>query len=186
MSVYLLDGAARAVDTEDAAVQCHELAPKLFSWQKYPEQINLELVRVSLSDAKKQKHGELLAGSGKEGWRLTARGLDWMGQTGQALLATQLQSANKGRSKAGSIDARRKERERNRILAVPGWRDWEARGAVDPRTAREVFRVDEYTTAKMLAIKVSRLRAMFEADEQLSPFLIAAAQMLSTEVPDGR
>jgi hypothetical protein len=46
------------------------------SWRKYPDQINLELIRVFLSDAKKKKHG-LLLGAGKTGWRLTQAGLDW-------------------------------------------------------------------------------------------------------------
>src|SRR5258708_38983805 len=52
---YLLGGASRSIDTEAVAVKRHELAGSLFSWQKYKEQINLELVRVSLSDAKKAK-----------------------------------------------------------------------------------------------------------------------------------
>jgi len=78
MAVYLLGGTTRAIDTEDIAKKCHELAPTLFSWQKHKDQINLELVRVSLSDAKKQKNGALLIGSGREGWRLSPKGLDWI------------------------------------------------------------------------------------------------------------
>src|SRR5438128_1542724 len=78
VAVYLLGGAERSIDTEDIAHKCHELAPSMFSWQKYKDQINLELVRVSLSDAKKEKNGRLLSGSGREGWRLSSMGLDWI------------------------------------------------------------------------------------------------------------
>src|SRR5689334_18326851 len=53
LAVYRLGGAQRAVDTEDVAVEAHRIAPGRFSWKKYPDQINLELIRVFLSDAKK-------------------------------------------------------------------------------------------------------------------------------------
>ena len=64
-ALHQLGGGSRAVDTEDVAVRSFELAPYLFAWQKYPEQINLELVRVALSDAKKPKNGGLTSGSGR-------------------------------------------------------------------------------------------------------------------------
>ena len=44
LAVYRLGGAQRAVDTEDVAVEAHKLAPGRFSWRKYPDQINLELI----------------------------------------------------------------------------------------------------------------------------------------------
>jgi len=77
LAVYLLGGDQHAVDTEDAAIKTHELAPGRFAWRKYPEQINLELVRVYLSDAKKPEKGDLLVGSGRTGWSLTKAGLNW-------------------------------------------------------------------------------------------------------------
>src|SRR5262249_29068086 len=64
LAVYRLGGAQRAIDTEDAAVEAHRIAPGRFSWKKYPDQINLELIRVFLSDAKKNK---LVVGSGRTG-----------------------------------------------------------------------------------------------------------------------
>src|SRR3990170_3637674 len=83
LAVYMLGGTTRAVDTEDMAKKCYELAPTLFSWQKHKDQINLELVRVSLSGTKKQKNGALLIGSGREGWRLSTSGLDWINGVGR-------------------------------------------------------------------------------------------------------
>lgn len=52
VAVYLLGGELRKIDTEDTAMKAHEIAPGRFAWRKYPGQINLELVRVALSDAK--------------------------------------------------------------------------------------------------------------------------------------
>src|SRR4051794_5780323 len=75
LAVYRLGGAQRAVDTEDIAVEANKLAPGRFSWRKYPDQINLELIRVHLSDAKKRNG--MLIGAGRTGWRLTQEGLNW-------------------------------------------------------------------------------------------------------------
>src|SRR5215472_10188888 len=80
LAVYLLGGGQRAIDTEDVAVEAHRLAPGRFTWTKYPDQINLELVRVYLSDAKKPEKGAMLLGSGRTGWRLSQRGLKWAKQ----------------------------------------------------------------------------------------------------------
>ena len=66
-AVFLLGGDLNPVDTEDVAVKAHDLAPGRFAWQKYPGQINLELVRVHLSDAKKVNNGRRLSGSGRQG-----------------------------------------------------------------------------------------------------------------------
>lgn len=48
VAVYLLRGDSNSVDTEDVAVKANELAPGAFTWRKYRDQINLEIVRVVL------------------------------------------------------------------------------------------------------------------------------------------
>ena len=176
LAVYLLGGANRSIDTEDAALKCHEVAEKLFSWQKHKDQINLELVRVSLSDAKKTKNGGLLSGSGREGWRLSSRGLNWIRAREQAGGQFAPAQPQQGRSKAGSIDSVRRERERLRLLASEAWQEWNASGTTSIRATQQVFRIDEYTTGRMAAIKVARLRAMFDAKDDLSRFLEEASR----------
>ncbi len=178
LAVYLLGGASRSVDTEDAAVKCHQIAPDLFSWQKHKDQINLELVRVSLSDAKKKQKGRLLSGSGREGWRVSSRGLDWIREQEKKGLSFGLQGERSSRSRAGSIDAVRRERERQRLLGTGAWQAWAAGQPISARASQQVFRVDEYTTARMAAIKVARLRAMFDADDDLTSFLATASQTI--------
>ena len=66
LAVYLLGGDQKVIDTEDVAVKAYQLAPGRFSWRKYPDQVNLELVRVYLSAGKKPSRGAWLEGSGRE------------------------------------------------------------------------------------------------------------------------
>lgn len=177
-AVYLLGGSQKRVDTEDVAVRAFELAPKRFGWRKYPKQINLELVRVYLSAAKNPKLGELLVGSGRTGWSLTRKGLTWLRSAEPELQERHL-AASGAQSQAGSIDSTRRTRERKRILSMPAWSRW-ANGdrsvAVDE--AREVFRIDSYSTSPVREAKMTRMRAMFSDDEQIGAFLADLSKVI--------
>jgi hypothetical protein len=78
IAVALLGGDVDYVGREDIAVKVNELAPGRFNWRKYPEQIDLEIVAVSLRDAKKVKNGTLLLGNNAQGWMLSPAGLRWV------------------------------------------------------------------------------------------------------------
>ena len=177
-AVYLLDGAQKRVDTEDVAVKVSGLAPQRFRWRKYPDQINLELVRVYLSAAKDPEHGELLVGSGRTGWSLTRKGLTWV-RTAGAELQGRHQVDFDRQSKAGSIDANRRARERKRILSMPAWSRW-ANGdrSVVVDEAREVFRIDSYSTSSVREAKMTRMRAMSGDDEQINAFLAGLSEAI--------
>jgi hypothetical protein len=168
LALYRLGGAQRAIDTEDAAVEAHRIAPGRFSWKKYPEQINLELIRVFLSDAKKI---ELVVGSGRTGWRLTQRGLKWAEELSKN--TADFDSARpRAQSRAGSVDEQRWRRERSRIVATPAWQLWTS-GVRDIPLAdtKQVFRIDSYARGELRETKITRLRAMFSDDQELAPFL---------------
>jgi hypothetical protein len=180
-AVYLLGGAAHSIDTEDVAVRCHEIAPRLFSWKKYKEQINLEIVRVNLSNAKKAQNGRLLTGSGRAGWRLTNRGLDWVRAREKAGYFRSSMDRPQISSKAGSIDSVRRERERKRLIGSKAWNEWKATDQVSVHGAQQVYRVNEYTTQQMMVIKVARLRSMFDDEDELSRFLRIASESLLKE-----
>src|SRR5688572_19111621 len=96
LAVYELGGARRFIDTEDIAKKAAEIAPARFAWRKYPDQINLELVRVALSDAKKAENNNLLDGSGRKGWTLTPAGLKWATQHSAELVSADLQRTGAG------------------------------------------------------------------------------------------
>ena len=72
-----LDGHERPVDLEDIAVHVNELAPGKFTWRKYPEYIDLQVVNQSLQDARRERNGSLVTGSSSKGWMLSANGMEW-------------------------------------------------------------------------------------------------------------
>jgi hypothetical protein len=180
LALYLLGGAGTVVDTEDVAVRAHGLAPGRFSWRKYPDQINLELVRVALSDAGKKKDGALVSGTGRRGWSLTVAGQRWAEENRHRIEGANLTRRRQDRT-AGSVDERRWQRERFRVLATDAWSQWIDRhdtAAITTEAAADLYRVDRYVLGRAREMKVTRLREMFADDAELAPFLDAAAQVL--------
>jgi len=103
-----LGGAARRVATEDVALKCFDLAPDAFSWVKYLQFPDKDVVRSALVDARKDKNGRLLqgrAGRGKgqltrtnatpsrDGWMLTEAGARWIREN-ESRIAQQLGQRN--------------------------------------------------------------------------------------------
>lgn len=101
-ALYLLGGEQGNVHTEDIAIKCHELFPDSFSWTRYRALPDKDIVRVALTDARKQQYGALVEGrSGQtkghseqtqrrpapDGWRLTAKGVLWLRSHEQELQA---------------------------------------------------------------------------------------------------
>jgi hypothetical protein len=183
LALYVQGGGGRVVDTEDVAVFAHEIAPGRFSWRKYPDQINVELVRVALSDARKRENGSLVTGTGRSGWSLTAAGQRWAEANAPRLLGRDLTKHRAERS-AGSVDERRWQRERVRILTTDAWRQWSAghdASDITREAAHDLFRIDRYVVGRARELKVNRLREMFGDDDNLAPFVEAAASIVLKE-----
>jgi hypothetical protein len=77
-ALWRAGGVTRAIDTEDVALLCWQMAPTRFSWKSYPQFPDKEIIRFALADAKKIKYGGLVQGSGAEGWLLTMNGVKWV------------------------------------------------------------------------------------------------------------
>ncbi len=176
LAVYLLSGEAQGVDTEDVAVKANEIARGRFSWRKYPEQINLELVRVYLSDAKVK--GNYLLGSGSTGWILTPKGLDFARSQVERLAGADL-----GRQPLSPKERRWRQAERIRLLSDEAFRkcrsgqaDW-----VAPQEAEAVFRVDDYVRGKAREERLARMLNAFGDDPELGVTL----RILAAKVPPG-
>lgn len=182
LAAYLCGADARAIDTEDVAVKAFELAPSRFGWRKHADQINLELVRVSLSDAKKPEKGSLLDGSGKTGWTLTPAGLQWAKIAEAKLLRSDL-SRSREVGRGGSIDEQRWRRERDRVQTTRAWAQWSNDEAVSARDAAEVFRIDSYAVGRMRSLKITRLKSLFAEDEVILPFLSSMEQIIQSSEP---
>lgn len=76
LALYELGGAERAIDTEDLAMKIAGLAPGRFTWKKYPEQIDLEAIRLVAKDMLRADP-QLVSGGMRNGWMLTPAGMEW-------------------------------------------------------------------------------------------------------------
>lgn len=165
------------VDTEDIAMKAYEIAPAIFSWRKYPEQVNLDGVRVALTDAVKPANGALVEGSLRTGWLLTDRGLAWVDEVGPGV-----------RSAVGAVDAvprgtraenRRVATERARVRSLPAFRRWSDGATVSPREAGVVFRIDTDTPPRTRSMNTRRAKELLGDDPELGAFLEAMAAIAS-------
>jgi hypothetical protein len=92
-ALYRLGGAIDRVHTEDIALEAHKLFPDSFSWTRHPKFPDKDIVRVALTDARKEKYGRLIDGrTGQykgqtiktsrkreaDGWVLTEEGVSWV------------------------------------------------------------------------------------------------------------
>jgi hypothetical protein len=173
MAVYMLGGKSRAIDTEDVAVKANELAPGRYTWRKHTDQINIELIRTYLSDAKKARCGRYLIGTGNEGWMLTEAGLTFAKENLDRLVATDLTGERKTES-----EKRWLRRERVRLLGTSAFAKFRG-GEENSITAEEAsafFRVDEYVAAGARQRKIARIVNTFRADLELGRAVIALAE----------
>lgn len=92
-ALYALGGATEKCHTEDIAAKCYEFWPTVFSWTKYPQFPDKEIVRFGLTDSRKDKYGALVDGRAgqnrgqsrktgrrpaSDGWTLTDAGVKWV------------------------------------------------------------------------------------------------------------
>jgi hypothetical protein len=179
LAVYLCGGDVSVIDTEDAAVKANEIAPGRFTWHKYPDQINIELVRATLSGAKR-RHG-YLAGKGRDGWSLTVEGLAWVKAIGLTLL-NEDQSRSRAERKGGSSDEAKWQRERARVTGTEAWERWmSGEQDIPVREAEAVFRIDDYAVGRTRDLKIARLHDLFEDDPDIVSFIETVAAILAQQ-----
>jgi hypothetical protein len=130
-----LEGAERSVHLEEIAVEAHRLSPGAFRWdlEEYAEMIDKDKVRVSLTDAQKDKYRNLVRAVGpkRQGlskptdvWRLTPAGVEWHMENAAFLseeFGEQQPALKKGRAR----------RVRDRILDSDLYKEFEKIGRVE-------------------------------------------------------
>jgi hypothetical protein len=176
LAVYLLGGEREPVDTEDVAKRANEITPGRFTWRKYKDQINLEVVRVSLSDAKKKAKGEYLIGSGNTGWSLSEAGLAFAREHGDAIEAL---GAAPPRRNVGQ-DRVRQQRERARLMATEAYAKIDA-GRIDDLTRRDAesfFRIDSYVLGDARRRRIATIANAHGDDPELGPVIEHLAEMI--------
>ena len=171
-----LGGSRKAIDTEDIAVQARELSPVAFAWRRYPQHINLELVRVALVGATRMHY---VKGRGRGGWVLTDEGVAWVARNREQLM-TALGTPGRDGGPVKQTETAHRERERLRIGKTDALQKWRIGVAVTSSEASAVFRVDQYTVETTRLTKVRALRDLFEDDPELGPFLQAMSAITAT------
>jgi len=174
LAVESLGGRSSRVETEDVAKQASMLAPGRLAWRKYPDQINLELVRVYLSDAKKAANGGYVIGSGRTGWMLSDRG----SRRADALRAAGA-LPDFGAPRASTAGMNREKAERAWLLAHPATEALRTSGvaALTDRDVEALFRVDEYIVGAVRDRRIARvLNAIADEPSLVALFEPAAAR----------
>lgn len=169
IAVYLLGGERAPVDTEDVAKKADELAPGRFTWRKYKDQINLEVVRVYLSDAKKKTKGAYLIGSGNTGWTLSEAGLAFA----RANIGAVEELRKASPRKAVGQDRVRLQRERARLMSTDAYAKV-ATGHSDEVTQRDAesfFRIDSYVRGEARHRRVATIANAHGDDPELGPVI---------------
>jgi hypothetical protein len=176
--VYLLGGDTQRVDTEDIAVKANELAPGRFTWRKYRDQINIDTVRKRLWDAVTPAKGEYLSGSEKQGWILTAAGLNFATQN-----IASVGSADLSKERLGLKEKQWLRSERLRMLCSAAFVKAQCAeiDAVTLQEAEEFFRIDAYVTGQAREQKITRAMTAFGDDKELGE----AVKMLARKVRAG-
>jgi hypothetical protein len=154
LALYLLGGASRAVDTEDVAIKAAELAPGRFRWKKYPEQIDLERVRLSIKNLRDDRPS-FISGGMRNGWMLTPAGIAWCRQIAGQQASTPGPAVSSLRSTA----------------AFQKWQDGRAE-EITVYDARQLLQVDEYTSDRRRRERIQAVGNAAADDPDLSSLLV--------------
>ena len=178
LAVYLLGGDSQYIDTEDVAVKANEIAPGRYTWRKYPDQINIENLRAFMSDAKKEKTGGYLLGSGTKGWMLTPAGLAFAKAN-----AARVSDALDPEVRLTSQERRWRSRERGRVSTSTAFAKLsEGRGDdVTRQDAEAVFRINDYIVGAARAAKITKLLNALGEDPEVGPAVKWLADLLSKD-----
>jgi len=164
LAAYLLGGASSYIDTEDVAMKVNQLAPGRFTWLKYRDQINIEKVRTSLSDAKKVKNGTYILGTHIKGWLLSENGLEFSKHR-----VEDLEGADISREPMSKSERLWKNREKKRMLSSYTYEVLKINGIdlVTPQEAEAFFSINDYVVGKARERKLIRILNTFGDDTDL-------------------
>lgn len=116
IALYRAGGATEKIHTEDIAIIAHRLFPDSFSWTKYPDRVDKDIVRVALVEAARAANGQMVTGrSGRgrghakhrgkapatDGWTLTESGLRWVKENADQIVTTSEKSGPKEHRQQG-------------------------------------------------------------------------------------
>lgn len=151
LAVALLGGAYRPVDIEDVAIKASELAPSYFRWRKYPDQVDLEKVRLCAKNLLTAST-PLLRGSVKEGWMLTPEGADLCRQVRPDVL-----------ERGADLSFKRTD----------AWRKFQSghENEITVKEVRSLLRIDEYSSIERRRERILNLVNTAVQDAEAAAFV---------------
>lgn len=134
--------------TEDIAVKAFEIYPERFGLIRHPRYPDVDTVRVTLTDLRKEKYGSLVEGNKKRGWRITATGarvLDENKARVMSALGAKLAGERRVSSGVRITSERLRSARLSRILGSDGFAKWKKGATPTIYDFYDVMRIDDYT-----------------------------------------
>src|SRR5262249_51567460 len=178
LATYLAGGDRKPVDTEDVAMKAEEIAPGRFSWRKYKNQIDLELIYKHLWDLTKPDKGGYVTGSKNDGWLMTLAGTAFAEQA-----VGKLKNLQPAREKRPKREENWMKRERARMQGeaayakIGGGRESEWTRA----EAEKFLRLDDYVIGAARVRKIQQAEIDFRDDPELGPIVKKVAALVRSE-----
>lgn len=174
LAVLLAGGDSAPVDTEDVAIKASGMAPGRFTWRKYKDQINIDIVRKRLWYARRPDRNGWLMGSEREGWTLTQKGLDFA-RAAASRLGNVVESERRSLKERQWLTS-----ERRRLIGSEASDVYRREGpdAITRRQAESFFRLDDYVMGSLRERKIVRLLSAFSDDPKLADVVRASAAAL--------
>lgn len=158
MAVYQLGGAVRHIHVEDVAMKAANLSPRRFCWKKYPDQTNLESVRLALKNELALPNRRVVGGI-RDGWMLTPDGLSWC------------LGASDDRNDRSILDQLRREIERAKKTSAYSKATSDRTGEISAHEVESLIRVNDYFTARDRRERIMALANAAVLDPQLCSVL---------------
>ena len=162
------------VPTEDVAITAFELYPQRFGLVKYPHYPDVDSVRVTLTDLRKEKYGVLVQGNKKIGWKLTDAGLAWLHENAAAVeLAIEHKHPKERRIRSGKILDGKKIRTllQKRVYESSAYHKWLSHEEIILYDFFDVMRVDQYTPEEVYRSHIEELTDAARDDPESIRFL---------------
>jgi hypothetical protein len=175
LATFLAGGDRNPVDTEDIAMKANEIAPGRFSWRKYKEQIDLELIYKHLWDLTKPDKGAYVTGSKNDGWLMTLAGTNFAERA-----IGRIKDIQPARDRRPKREENWMKRERARMQGEAAYlKIREGReSALTQAEAEKFFRLDDYIIGPSRARKIQQAEMDFRDDPDLGPIVRRVAALI--------
>ncbi len=138
---------------EDVAIKSKEISPQSFTWNKYPDNIDLRQVQRTMRSLRRIGY---VNGTNVDGWSLTNSGIE---------IVTKSEFIKNASSNRHTKDY---DREIIRIESSNAFTQWQEFNEVDKRNALKLLRIDEYSSIAQI-------------DAKKEKFLLIANQILKID-----